>query len=172
MGIFHSENRDHYSWVTCKAQLQQPGEHFDALVKWILCFSEGLQGNADVWNEKLPSKSWVLSHIPALLRNVQLSCISRSLVAWLVWVCGWMRCRAPWCSWVLVSVTAGLHKGKAALLPFLPFIPQLLAVAVWIFLCCWWEGLRNETQQVVGLLLAAHLLSLAGTRKTVFKQNT
>lgn len=70
----------------------------DALVKWILCFSEGLQGNSEVWSEKLSSNSWVLSHIPALLRNVQLSCISRSALAWIVWVCGWTRCRAPSCS--------------------------------------------------------------------------
>lgn len=171
MGIFHSENRDHYSWVTCRAQLQQPGEQWcfgevDSLLSWRLA------GKCWCLEWKAAIKQLSAVPLPALLRNVQLSCISNSLVAWLVWVCGWMRCRAPWCwyhSWF--QSQQGCTQARQPCFPFFLSFPQLLAVAVWICSCCWWEGLRNETQQVVRLLPAAHLLSLAGTRKTVFKQN-
>lgn len=40
MGIFLSENRDHYSWVACKASSSSLVST-DALVEWILCFSAG-----------------------------------------------------------------------------------------------------------------------------------
>lgn len=168
VGIFHGEKRDHYSWVTGKAQLQEPGEHWS--------FDEG--DSLLFW--RLAEQCWCLEWKSAIK---QLSAVPHTCPAW--------KCsakaafqgqflpeqpgsvldegRAPWCSCTpRFWFQAQQGCSQPALLPFLPPLSCWSWVDLFLLLV---GGFEKWNSTGGGIATGNPFIIISWCKKTVFKLN-
>lgn len=168
MGIFHGEKRDHYSWVTGKTQLQEPGEHWS--------FDEG--DSLLFW--RLAEQCWCLEWKSAIK---QLSAVPHTCPAW---KCSTKAAfqgqflheqsgsvldegRAPWCSCTpRFWFQAQQGCSQPALLPFLP--PRSCWSWVDLFLLLV-GGFEKWNSTGGGIATGNPFIIISWCKKTVFKLN-
>lgn len=168
MGIFHGEKRDHYFWVTGKAQLQEPGEHWS--------FDEG--DSLLFW--RLAEQCWCLEWKSAIK---QLSAVPHTCPAW---KCSTKAAfqgqflheqsgsvldegRAPWCSCTpRFWFQAQQGCSQPALLPFLPPLSCWSWVDLFLLLV---GGFEKWNSTGGGIATGNPFIIISWCKKTVFKLN-